>query len=140
MVTYSPKGTTARRDLSRPENQIKRDGVELSSFCPRFHRAIELVGRRWTGAIIRTLLSGPRRFNEIAADVPGLSDRLLSERLRELENEGVLRRVVDAGSPVRVAYELTQAGAELDATIRALSAWAERWVGAPADDAAAPHA
>lgn len=113
-----------------------RDGVELSSFCPRFHRAIELVGRRWTGAIIRTLLSGPRRFNEIAADVPGLSDRLLSERLRELESEGVLRRVVDAGTPIRVAYELTQAGAELDETIRALSSWAQRWVDPASEEAA----
>jgi len=108
-----------------------RDRPELSNFCPRFHRAIELVGRRWTGAIIRILLSGPRRFNEIAAGVPGLSDRLLTERLRELECQGVLRRVVDTGSPIRVAYELTEAGTELDATIRALSSWAERWVELP---------
>ena len=106
----------------------------MSNFCPRFHRAIELVGRRWTGAIIRILLAGPRRFNEIAAGVPGLSDRLLTERLRELECQGVLRRVVDTGSPIRVAYELTEAGAELDGTIRALSAWAERWVEMPLDD------
>lgn len=105
-----------------------RDSVELSNFCPRFHRAIELVGRRWTGAIIRILLSGPKRFNELAAGVPGLSDRLLTERLRELECQGVLRRTVDTGSPIRVAYELTEAGRELDATIRAISSWAERWV------------
>ena len=109
----------------------KRDSVGLSSFCPRFHRAIELVGRRWTGAIIRILLNGPRRFNEIAAAVPGLSDRLLTERLRELECQGVIRRMVETGSPVRVEYELTEAGAELDATIRALSSWAERWVEIP---------
>lgn len=102
--------------------------MELSNFCPRFHRAIELVGRRWTGAIIRILLSGPKRFNELAAGVPGLSDRLLTERLRELECQGVLRRTVDTGSPIRVAYELTEAGRELDATIRAISSWAERWV------------
>ena len=90
-----------------------------------------MVGRRWTGAIIRILLAGPRRFSEIAAAVPGLSDRLLAERLRELETEGVLRRIVDTGTPVRVAYELTEAGAELDVTIRALAAWAERWVEPP---------
>ena len=113
-----------------------RDGVGLSNFCPRFHRAIELVGRRWTGAIIRALLSGPRRFNEIATGVPGLSDRLLTERLRELECQGVLRRVVDTGSPIRVAYELTEAGEELDATIRALSMWAERWVEMPQGESA----
>lgn len=110
-----------------------RDKKALANFCPRFHRAIELVGRRWTGAIIRILLAGPGRFNEIAAQIPGLSDRLLAERLRELEAEGVLRRVVDTGSPVRVAYQLTEAGKELDATIRSLSSWAERWVDPPAD-------
>lgn len=131
MVTYGPKDTTARLELSSAKKHEMRDGVELSNFCPRFHRAIELVGRRWTGAIIRILLSGPRRFNEIAAGVPGLSDRLLTERLRELECQGVLRRLVETGSPVRVAYELTEAGTELDATIRALSTWAERWVETP---------
>jgi DNA-binding HxlR family transcriptional regulator len=106
----------------------KKGSIVLGEFCPRFHRAIELVGRRWTGAIIRILLGGPRRFNEIAAHVPGLSDRLLAERLRELECEGVLRRTVDAGTPVRVDYELTEAGTELQATIQALGAWAERWI------------
>ena len=136
MVTYWPKGTTARHKLSSAKNHEMRDGAGLSNFCPRFHRAIELVGRRWTGAIIRTLLSGPRRFNEIATDVPGLSDRLLTERLRELECQGVLRRVVDTGSPIRVAYELTEAGEELDATIRALSTWAERWVEMPQGESA----
>lgn len=112
----------------------KRDAATLANFCPRFHRAIELVGRRWTGVIIRILLNGPRRFNEIAAEVPGLSDRLLTERLRELEAEGVLKRDVETGSPIRVAYRLTEAGEELDATIRSLSKWAERWVEAPAED------
>jgi DNA-binding HxlR family transcriptional regulator len=121
--------------LSSTKKGETRDEVELSNFCPRFHRAIELVGRRWTGAIIRILLSGPKRFNEIAASVPGLSDRLLTERLRELECQGVLRRTVDTGSPVRVAYELTDAGTELDATIRALSSWADRWVEIPDEHA-----
>jgi len=99
----------------------------LVGFCPRFHRAVELIGRRWTGAIIRILLSGPRRFNEIGAAVPGLSDRLLCERLRELEDEGIVRREVDPGPPLRVDYALTQRGTELDATIRSLASWAERW-------------
>ena len=106
----------------------KAESVVFGAFCPRFHRAIELVGRRWTGAIIRILLGGPRRFNEIAAGVPGLSDRLLAERLRELEGAGLLRRTVGNCSPPRVDYELTPAGEELDATIRALAVWAERWV------------
>jgi len=105
-----------------------RDGVPLSGFCPRFHRAVELVGRRWTGAVIRSLLSGKRRFNEIAEQVPGISDRLLAARLRELEETGIVRRDVECGPPVRVAYTLTEAGTELDGTMRALAAWAERWM------------
>jgi DNA-binding HxlR family transcriptional regulator len=106
----------------------RSNGVPLSGFCPRFHRAVELVGRRWTGAVIRSLLSGSRRFNEIAEEVPGLSDRLLAARLRELEETGIVRRDVECGPPVRVAYTLTEAGTELDGTVRALATWAERWM------------
>jgi DNA-binding HxlR family transcriptional regulator len=108
--------------------KASKSGTPLSGFCPRFHRAVELVGRRWTGAIIRSLLVGPKRFSEIAAGVPGISDRLLSERLRELEETGIVRRDVDGGPPVRVDYTLTESGAELDATVSALAAWAERWM------------
>ena len=102
------------------------------AFCPRFHKAIELVGRRWTGAIVRVLLGGPRRFNELLAAVPGMSDRLLTERLRELEAEELIRREVQPGSPVRVIYSLTCAGAELHVALDALAHWAERWIEPPA--------
>jgi DNA-binding HxlR family transcriptional regulator len=113
-------------------SQATEDGhVEDLAFCPRFHKAIELVGRRWTGAIIRVLLNRPRRFNELLAAVPGLSDRLLTERLRELEAEKLIRREVVPGSPVRVVYSLTCAGAELQAAIDALAHWAERWIELP---------
>src|SRR5437879_2717644 len=61
-------------------------------FCPRYHQAVELIGRRWTGAVLRVLLSGTHRFGEVRAAIPGLSDRLLSERLRELEVEGIIQR------------------------------------------------
>jgi len=96
--------------------------------CPRFHAAIELVGRRWTGAIIRVLLAGPRRFNELLGAIPGMSDRLLTERLRELEAKRLIRRDVQDGSPVRVVYSLTCAGAELKDALDALGRWAERWM------------
>jgi DNA-binding HxlR family transcriptional regulator len=97
--------------------------------CPRFHRAVELVGKRWTGAIISVLLGGPRRFNELLSAIPGISDRLLTERLRELENEKLIARHVESGSPVRVAYELTCAGAELKEPMDSLGRWAEKWIG-----------
>jgi DNA-binding HxlR family transcriptional regulator len=99
----------------------------LTSFCPAFHRAVELIGRRWTGAILRALLSDVRRFNELAAAVPGLSDRMLAERLRELEAEGVVVRTVIPESPVRVEYSLTAKGRDLESVVRAVAGWAETW-------------
>ena len=96
--------------------------------CPRFHRTVELIGKRWTGAVIRVLLDGPRRFNEILAAIPGISDRLLTERLRELEAASILRREVQAESPVRVTYELTERGGELRQPLDAIGKWAERWL------------
>ncbi len=97
------------------------------SVCPHFHAAIELIGKRWSGAILCTLTERPMRFRELARAVPGLSDRLLSQRLRELEDEGLVRREVEAGTPVRVTYSLTEMGRELDPSIRELRTWARRW-------------
>lgn len=102
----------------------------LSAFCPTYHRAIELIGRRWTGVILRAMLSGAVRFTDIAATVPGLSDRLLSERLKELEAEGIVTRTVVPTTPVRVDYALTAKGQALNEVIVAVSAWAESWLAA----------
>lgn len=96
--------------------------------CPRFHQAVELIGRRWTGAVIQVLMAGPLRFNELLAAVPGISDRLLTERLRELEMQDIIVREVSAGSPVRVVYSLTERGCELSEALNALGRWAERWI------------
>ena len=95
--------------------------------CPHFHAAIELIGKRWTGAILCTLTAGPLRFAELARAVPGLSDRLLSQRLRELEEEGLVEREVEVGAPVRVSYSLTEKGAGLEPAIGELKTWAKRW-------------
>ncbi len=95
--------------------------------CPHFHAAIELIGKRWTGAIISALTEGPMRFGDLARAVPGLSDRLLSQRLRELEAEGLVEREVESGTPVRVTYSLTEKGAELGPAIGELKQWAKRW-------------
>jgi DNA-binding HxlR family transcriptional regulator len=102
--------------------------AHLSAFCPSYHHAIELIGRRWTGAILRAMLSGEARFSDIASVVPGLSDRLLSERLKELEAEGIVRRTVVASTPVRVDYALTEKGQALSEVIAAVSTWAEEWL------------
>ena len=89
---------------------------------------MEIIGRRWSGAIIRALLAGATRFGELEGAVPGLSARLLSERLKELEAVGIVRRRVIPTTPVRVEYHLTDAGRELDDAVRALGQWAEKWV------------
>ena len=95
--------------------------------CPHFHAAIELIGKRWTGAIVFALTERPMRFGELVKAVPGLSDRLLSQRLRELEEEGLVQRQVEAGTPVRVTYSLTEVGDELGPAIHELKAWAKLW-------------
>jgi DNA-binding HxlR family transcriptional regulator len=105
----------------------------ISAFCPRFQYTIELLGRRWVGAILRALASEPRRFNEILGAVPGLSDRLLTERLRELEREKLVARTVHDARPIRVSYALTCSGATLIPVLQEIAAWGERWVEIPPD-------
>jgi DNA-binding HxlR family transcriptional regulator len=94
--------------------------------CGLYHRAIELVGKRWTGAILLVLMDGPLHFSGIRQLVPELSDRLLSERLKELEAEGIVERRVLDGSPVRVEYSLTAKGRALEPTLRELKDWAHQ--------------
>lgn len=112
--------TTSSRE--RPTGVGEEPGV-----CPHFHAAIELIGKRWTGAIVSALTERPLRFGELGKAVPGLSDRLLSRRLRELEREGLVEREVEPGSPVHVTYSLTEAGADLGPAIAELKAWARRY-------------
>ena len=101
----------------------------MSGCCPYYHEAIELIGKRWTGAIVVVLLDdGPMRFSQIAAAVPELSDRLLSERMKELEARGVVERHVLDGPPVRVEYRLTAMGHELEPALSQLKAWAQQWL------------
>lgn len=85
---------------------------------------MELVGKRWTGAILIVLMDGSLRFSEVKALVPDLSDRLLSERLKELEEEGIVERYVENCQPVRVEYSLTAKGRALEPAVRAIKAWA----------------
>jgi len=96
--------------------------------CPFYHEAVELVGRRWTGAILRVLMDGPLRFSEVAQAVPELSDRLLSERMKELESRGIVARTVKPGPPLRVEYELSIMGRELEPALSELERWARRWL------------
>jgi DNA-binding HxlR family transcriptional regulator len=94
---------------------------------------VELLGRRWTGAIVRALADGSIRFGDLTAAIPGLSDRMLSERLKELEAEGVVTRTVLPEHPVRIEYRLTEKGADLGAVMDEIGHWAHRWL-APKDE------
>ena len=96
--------------------------------CPFYHEAVELVGRRWTGAILRVLMERPMRFSEVVQAVPDLSDRLLSERMKELEARGLVERTVYAGRPLRVEYALTRMGFALGPAVGKLHVWAQRWL------------
>jgi DNA-binding HxlR family transcriptional regulator len=102
--------------------------VPVSQVCSRFHRAIELIGSRWTGAILQTLLQGRTRYAAIKGAIPDLTDRMLSERLRSLEREGLVVREVIPETPVHVEYELTRKGHELQKALREIGDWAERWI------------
>lgn len=102
------------------------------SFCPRFHHAVELIGRRWSGAILRAMLGGVTRFTDLTQTIPGLSDRMLSERLKELEAEGIVQRLVFAETPVRIEYQVTEKGRALADVVSAIGTWAEAWLPAPA--------
>ncbi|GAB3030324.1 DNA-binding HxlR family transcriptional regulator [Nocardioides aromaticivorans] len=97
---------------------------ETQGYCPVFHRAVELIGRRWNGPIIRALLDGADRFGEIRSRIPGLTDRLLAQRLRELEREGVVER---ASSATTVHYTLTTKGHSLAPVIESIAQWAAAW-------------
>jgi DNA-binding HxlR family transcriptional regulator len=97
--------------------------------CPLYHRAVELIGRRWTGAIVFVLLRGRCRYADLRAAIPELTDRMLSARLKELESEGLVERSVVPGAPVRVEYSLTASGRALAPPVEALAAWAHEWLG-----------
>ena len=110
------------------------------AFCPLFHHAIELIGRRWTGAILRALSRGTDRFSTLTETIPGLSDRMLSERLKELEAEGIVSRTVIPDIPVRITYHLTAKGEALGGVMDAIGQWAYDWLATeplPDDEAAA---
>ena len=99
-----------------------------SGLCPRFQYAVELIGRRWNGAILFLLQNGATRFRELREGIPGITDPMLSARLRELESEGVVVRNVHDGSPVRIEYALSDKGHALSRVFAAIGEWGEYWV------------
>lgn len=99
--------------------------------CPKFEAAFELLGKRWTGLIIRVLMEGPKRFKDISHVIPNMSDKMLTERFKELEAEGIIVRRVYNEMPVRIEYELTEKGKALESMMRECQKWADQYLDAP---------
>ncbi len=112
---------------TKPIETVEKNSA-LTQICPSYEHAVQILGKRWTGLLLLALLDGPRRFCELTALVEGLSDRVLSDRLRELELEGIVKRVVYPQIPVRVEYQLTEKGNALKPVVDAIHMWAEKWV------------
>ncbi|HEX7056801.1 MAG TPA: helix-turn-helix domain-containing protein [Bacilli bacterium] len=102
--------------------------MDNHQLCPKFEAAFELLGKRWTGLMIRALLDGPKRFKDISEMIPSMSDRMLSDRFKELEAEGLLVRRVYPETPVRIEYELTEKGKDLKSVMDEVQKWGNKWV------------
>jgi DNA-binding HxlR family transcriptional regulator len=103
-------------------------GMDYSKMCPKYESAAEMLGKKWTGLIIRVMLGGPKRFKEIKEQIPDMSDKMLTDRMKELESLGILTRTVYPEMPVRSEYELTEKGRNLEDVIQSIQSWGENWV------------
>lgn len=101
--------------------------MDYSHMCSKYELSMELLGKRWTGLIIRVLLGGPRRFKDIKEQIPDMSDKMLTDRLKEMEGLGVVSRNVYPETPVRIEYVLTTKGMALETVIQSIQEWAEQW-------------
>jgi DNA-binding HxlR family transcriptional regulator len=99
--------------------------------CQHFQKAAELVGKRWVPQVVHAMRQGPRRFSDLRDGVTSISDHVLSQRLKELEAEGIVIRTVTPSTPVCIRYGLTERGEDLARVMSELQGWAERW--APAE-------
>lgn len=108
------------------DHNIHADTCKKMELCPRFESAMNLLSKKWVGLIISQLLTGKKRFSEIEAALP-ISGRLLSERLKELEDLEMVERHVFPETPVRIEYVLTEKGKALKPVIDAISTWAQMW-------------
>lgn len=102
--------------------------MEDFHLCPKFESAFELIGKRWTGLIIRVLLTGPKRFKDMTEIITNVSSKVLTERLKELEAAGIITRVVYPEMPVRIEYCLSEKGQDLLPVLDELQKWADKWV------------
>ena len=98
------------------------------SLCPKYEKAFEILGKRWTGLIIKVMMDGSKRFSDVSSEIPNISDRMLGERFKELEGLGIIKRNEYPETPVRIEYELTEKGRALDNALKEVQAWATEWM------------
>lgn len=104
------------------------ESMDSMHLCPKFENAFEILGKRWTGLIIRVLMNGPMRFKDISAKIPGMSDRMLTERFKELEQQGIINRHVYPEMPIRIEYDLTDKGLALRLVMDEVQKWSDQWL------------
>ncbi|MFF2091890.1 MULTISPECIES: helix-turn-helix domain-containing protein [Paenibacillus] len=102
--------------------------MDYTTMCPRYEAAVDVLGKKWTGLIIRVLLGGPKRFKDIKGQIADMSDKMLTDRMKELESQGIVKRTVFPEMPVRIEYELTEKGLKLQPVIESIQAWGEEWM------------
>lgn len=102
--------------------------MDYSHMCPKYESSVDVIGKKWVGLIIRVLLDGPKRFKDVKEQIPQLSDKMLTDRMKELEQLDVIVRNVYPETPVRIEYELTAKGRDLEPVIQAIQAWGEKWM------------
>lgn len=102
--------------------------MDYSRMCPKYEHAAELLGKKWTGLIVRVLMGGPKRFKDMKEQIPDMSDKMLTDRMKELEAYGLVKRTVYPEMPVRIEYELTEKGLDLEDVITSIQSWGERWM------------
>jgi DNA-binding HxlR family transcriptional regulator len=98
-----------------------------NELCPKVESSLNMLGKKWVGLIIYTLMSGPKKFSDMEKFIPGLSSRLLNERLKELEKLGVIKKTIYSESAIRIEYELTRKGLDLESTFKNIGEWADKW-------------
>ncbi len=98
------------------------------SLCSKYEKAFEILGKRWTGLIIKVMMVGPKRFSDVSFQIPNMSDRMLGERFKELEELGIIKRNVYPETPVRIEYELTEKGKALENALNEVQTWASKWM------------
>ncbi|MFD2331576.1 winged helix-turn-helix transcriptional regulator [Cohnella sp. GCM10020058] len=102
--------------------------MDYSRMCPKYEHAAELLGKKWTGLIVRVLMGGPKRFKDMKEQIPDMSDKMLTDRMKELESCGLVKRTVYPEMPVRIEYELTDKGRDLEDVIESIQNWGEKWM------------